>query len=258
MRENSLKRKWAAGATTLNGWLTLPGGAIAECLAQVDLDALTIDLQHGLIDFSSALPMLQAISTTDIPPLARAPSNDPAIVGKLLDAGAYGIICPNIDTSEDCATFVRACRYAPSGTRSFGPIRATWYAGADYAARANDTVLAIAMIESEAALRNLDSILETPGLDAIYVGPSDLSLSMGFEPRPGQLDPTVLAAVEAAGARARARGIVAGAHCASIDLAQKLAAGDFRFVGLMTDGTLLQRAARDAAAAVREKVEAAQ
>ena len=138
------------------------------------------------------------------------------------------------------------------GTRSFGPIRAAWYGGKDYARHANETILAIAMIESRTALENLEAILATPGLDAIYVGPSDLSQSMGFEPRPGQLAPEVAAAVASVCDRARAHGIVPGVHCASVALAREMVAAGFQFAGIMTDGTLLQQAAREAAASVRE------
>ena len=122
-------------------------------------DSLTIDLQHGLIDYQVAVGMLQAISGGPTTPLVRIPWLDPAIIMKLLDAGAYGVICPMINSAEETERFVAACRYPPAGIRSFGPLRARLYAGSDYFKEANRTILAIAMIETHSALEHLDEIL---------------------------------------------------------------------------------------------------
>ena len=144
-------------------------------------DAVTVDLQHGMFGTETAIACLQAVSATPAVPLARCRSNDLAEIGHLLDAGAYGIICPSIDTPDDAARFVAACRYPPRGRRSYGPTRAVLYGGADYVAGADETVLAIGMIESASALDHLDAILAVDGLDAVYVGPSDLAVSNGWE-----------------------------------------------------------------------------
>ena len=179
MRENKLRTLWKNGGVAVNGWLGIPSSASAESMARCGWDSLVVDLQHGLVDYTDAVPMLQAISQTDTTPMARVPWNMPDIIMKLLDAGAYGIVCPMINTPAECEEFIQNCRYAPRGRRSFGPIRAVMYAGADYWKYANETILTIAMIETQQALDNLDEILKTPGLDAIYVGPSDLGLSLG-------------------------------------------------------------------------------
>ena len=126
--------------------------------------------------------MLQAISTTDTVPVVRVPWLEPGILMKTLDAGAYGVICPMVNTREDAQKLVAWTHYAPRGTRSFGPVRALLYGGADYPQHANDTIVTFAMIETAQALDNLDDILSVEGLDAIYIGPSDLSLALGCKP----------------------------------------------------------------------------
>src|SRR5918911_151717 len=169
MRENTIRTIWQRSGCVVNGWLSIPDGFAAEVSAHQGWDSLTIDLQHGLVDYQAAVRMLQGISTTPVIPLARVPWNEPGVIMKMLDAGCYGIICPMISTRAECEAFVRACRYAPHGYRSIGPTRATIYAGSDYAANANATVITMAMIETREAIDNLDDILSTPGLDAIYV-----------------------------------------------------------------------------------------
>ena len=182
MRRNLLKEIFNRGDAVLNGWLHIPSSISAEVMAHAGFDSLTVDMQHGLSHFESTVPMFQAISTTDTVPLARVPWNEPGIIMKLLDAGCYGLICPMINSAAEAAAFVGACRYPPQGYRSFGPTRASLYAGADYAEHANDEVLTFAMIETVVGLENLEEIVQTPGLDALYVGPADLSQSLGGKP----------------------------------------------------------------------------
>ena len=124
MRENKLKTLWKNGGVAVNGWLGIPSSASAESMARCGWDSLVVDMQHGLVDYTDAVPMLQAISQTDATPMARVPWNMPDIIMKLLDAGAYGIVCPMINTPAECEEFIQNCRYAPRGRRTFGPIRA--------------------------------------------------------------------------------------------------------------------------------------
>jgi 4-hydroxy-2-oxoheptanedioate aldolase len=239
MRENLLRTLWQQDGYAVNGWLSLPAAFSAEVMAHQGWDSLTIDLQHGLIDYQSAVGMLQAISTTSTVPLVRVPWLDPAIIMKVLDAGAYGVICPMINSASEAREFVAACRYPPAGTRSCGPIRASIYAGPDYVAKANRTIITMAMIETRAGLDNIDSILSVEGLDAIYVGPSDLALALGYEP---QLDPSedaVVKAIEHILDRAQQASIVAGIHTASTANAQKMIRQGFKFVTVSTDVRLL-------------------
>lgn len=243
MRPNKLKTMWQAGQTALNAWLTLPSAWSAEVLAHAGFDALTIDMQHGLADYSTAVAMLQALSTTEATPLVRVPWNEPGVLMRLLDAGAYGLICPMVNTRAEAEAFVGACRYPPLGYRSYGPIRAAVYAGEDYLTHANDTVLTLAMIETAEALANLDEILAVDGLDGVYVGTFDLSISMGL-PDLGNLDnPALREAMDRIVAAATARRLVAGVHASSPASAALLSQWGFRLITPVNDTTILRSAA---------------
>jgi 4-hydroxy-2-oxoheptanedioate aldolase len=214
-------------------------------MAHQGWDSLTIDLQHGLIDYQTAVGMLQAISTTRTAPLVRVPWLEPGIVMKVLDAGAYGVICPMINSAAEAREFVAACRYPPAGIRSFGPTRANIYAGPDYLANANRTIITMAMIETRSGLDSLDEILSTEGLDAIYVGPSDLSLALGCEPQLDTNEPIVVETIEHIVVQARKKNVVAGIHTASTGYAQKMIQLGFRFVTVSSDVRLLMAKASE-------------
>ena len=182
MRKNKIKQMFKDGKPIVNGWLQIPSSFSAEVMAHQGWDSLTIDMQHGLVDYTNALPMLQTISTTDVTPLARVNWNEPGQIMKILDAGCYGIICPMVSNRKEAENFIKACMYPPKGYRSFGPIRGLLYGGSDYAKHADDEILKLAMIETKEALSNLDEIMETKNLDGIYIGPADLSLAIGEPP----------------------------------------------------------------------------
>ena len=239
MRENRLRTLWESGTPALNGWLAIANSFSAETMAHQGWDSLTVDLQHGVIDYPAMVTMLQAISTTPTVPLVRVPWLEPGILMKSLDAGAYGVICPMVNTREDAQKLVAWTSYAPRGTRSFGPVRALLYAGADYPQHANDTIVRFAMIETSQALDNIDAILSVEGLDAIYVGPSDLSLSLGCRPVFDDVDPLAQQAIEHIVDRATAHGIVAGIHNGSPDVALARIARGYRFATVSSDARLL-------------------
>jgi 4-hydroxy-2-oxoheptanedioate aldolase len=244
VRENRLRTLWKSGGAAVNGWLAIPNSFSAETMAHQGWDTLTIDMQHGMIDYAAMVPMLQAISTTATVPVVRVPWLEPGILMKTLDAGAYGVICPMVNTREDAQKLVAYTHYAPRGTRSFGPVRATLYAGADYAQHANDTIVTFAMIETAQALDNLDDILSVEGLDAIYIGPSDLSLALGCTPTFDDLDPKAAEAVEHILARANAHGVVAGIHNGTPESALKRIAKGFQFVTISSDARLMAAGAQ--------------
>lgn len=252
MRPNKLDSIWKQGGAVINGWLGIPSSVSAENMAQAGWDSLTVDLQHGLVDYQTAVTMLQAISTTTTVPLARVPWLEPGIIMKLLDAGAYGIVCPMINSRAECEAFVGACRYAPAGYRSYGPVRATWYGGPDYWQRANDTVIAMAMIETRQAVERLDDILSVPGLDALYVGPNDLALTLGCAPSGVPTDPIVLDAIKTIVAGAKRHGVYAGIHCGSTAMAKDMIALGFQFVTLLADNAFLAAAAKSAVGEMRQ------
>jgi 4-hydroxy-2-oxoheptanedioate aldolase len=239
MRENRLRSLWRDNKPALNGWLAVPNGFSAEVMANQGWDSLTIDLQHGVVDYQAMVGMLQAISTTPTVPVVRVPWLDPAALMKALDAGAYGLICPMINTPEDAAKLVAWTHYAPQGGRSFGPVRASIYGGADYPERANETITVFAMIETAQALSNLDEILAVEGLDGVYVGPSDLSLSLGCKPTFDDVDAPVAEAIEHIVNRATAHGRIAGIHNGRVDVARARAALGYRFLTVGSDARLL-------------------
>jgi len=251
MREMGLRQLWAKGGKAVNGWLSLPSGAATEAMVQGGWDSLTVDLQHGLVHYDSALPMLQAISTSNITPLARVPWNEPGIIMKMLDAGAMGIICPMISSRAECEAFVGACRYQPMGYRSFGPLRANWYAGADYWLTANETVLTFAMIETKGAIDNLDAILSVPGLDAIYVGPADLALSIGEQPVGDPTSEKTLSTIRHILDAAKRHGIKTGIHTGSPEGAKRMHEMGYDFATVLTDAALLATAAKTAVAVAK-------
>ncbi|MBT5264496.1 MAG: 2,4-dihydroxyhept-2-ene-1,7-dioic acid aldolase [Rhodospirillaceae bacterium] len=232
--KNRLRETWAAGKPAVNGWLSVPSTVTAEISGMADFDSLLIDVQHGLVDYQMALTMMQALSGSDATPLARVPWNEPGIIMKLLDAGALGIVCPMINTRADAEKFVGACTYAPDGYRSSGPTRAGMI-HTDYHNQANANIVSMAMVETVEALENVDEIATTPGLTGIYVGPSDLAISMGFQPGLDRKEPEMVAAIDKILSACKNAKIVPGLHCMTPAYAKQMFANGFRFATLASD-----------------------
>src|SRR5437667_9161360 len=252
MRENTLRTIWKRGGAVVNGWLSIPSAFSAEVMAHQGFDSLTVDMQHGVVDYQVAVTMLQAISTTTVMPLARVPWNDPARLMKILDAGVYGVICPMINTRAEAEALIQACKYPPRGYRSWGPVRASIYAGADYGDHANADIVVMPMIETALALKNLDEILSVPGVDAVYVGPADMSLALGCRPRLDQTDPPVVDAQQKVVAACKRHGVVAGIHNNTTAYALKMIADGFQFVTIASDSRFLAAKASEETAALRK------
>ncbi|MEO1205221.1 MAG: aldolase/citrate lyase family protein [Pseudomonadota bacterium] len=260
MKSNALRDTMQLGQPALNAWCAMASTHAIEILAQLDFDSITIDLQHGAMDGADAFRMLQAISGRPITPLVRVPWNMPSEIMKALDAGAEGIICPMINTADEAAQFVGACRYPPDGYRSFGPTRAALANGAqssaDYAANANAEILTLAMIETRDGLKNLDAILAVDGLDGIYIGPGDLSLALGARPsmrqKPGtpQAD-AVIEAIDRCLKHARAAGRFAAIHTDGNETARIRFEEGFHLCTLQSDARLLSDAAKAQIASCR-------
>lgn len=251
MRKNRIKEIWAKGEAAVNGWLAIPSPYSAEVMGHQGFDAVTIDTQHGMMGFDTAVAMFQAISATPAVPFARVLRNDPALVMQLLDAGAYGIICPMVNTAADARLFADACRYPPRGNRSFGPARGLLYGGADYFAHANDEVIAMAMIETQAGLDNLEEIVATDGIDGIYVGPNDLCLALGVAPVAESAEAVVAEAITRIVKCCRDAGKGVGVFCSSGEAAAMRAGQGFNFITPGNDANLLAKAARTEVAAAR-------
>ena len=253
MRKNKLKEIFKQGGSAINGWLQIPNSFTAELMANQSWDSLTLDMQHGVIDYSHAISMLQAISTTDVVPLARVNWNEPGQIMKILDAGAYGIICPMVSNKKEAENFVQACMYPRKGYRSYGPIRGLVYGGPDYADEANNEILKFAMIETKESLDNLDKIMQTPGLDGIYIGPADLSLAIGEKPsfdKP-EGDPVyevIMKILE----HAKKNKVIAGIQNAQPEYAHKMIKKGFQLVTIGTDQRFMVAAAKAALGTIRK------
>ena len=245
MRKNKLKELFKKGIPIINTWLAVPSSFSAEVMANQGWDSVTIDMQHGLIDYSNAVNMLQAISTTNTTPLARVNWNEPGQIMKILDAGSYGLICPMVSNRKQAENFVQACLYPPKGYRSFGPIRASIYGGNNYAKHANEEILKLAMIETKEALEKLDEILDTPNLDGVYIGPADLSLAVGEEPGFDRPENTkaykeIMRILESA----KKRNLLAGLHNGTPEYANKMIEKGFNLVTVGSDSRYIASGAK--------------
>jgi 4-hydroxy-2-oxoheptanedioate aldolase len=228
-----LRELWNDGKPTFGGWATVPSSASAEAVARCGFDYVCVDQQHGINDYSSAVSLIQAIVLGGSEPITRVPWNEPGIIGKMLDAGAMGIIVPMVNTHEQAAAVVHAARYAPVGSRSFGPIMSSMRSPDHYTA-SGERIAVIPMIETVEAMGNLDEILSTPGVDAIYVGPADLSVSLGLPPgsNDGRAEfDDALAVIVAA---CRKHGVVPGIHATGALAARRLEQG-FRMITVSGD-----------------------
>ena len=236
--KNRLRETWAAGKPVLNGWLGIPSTFSAEIMSKQDFDSITIDLQHGLTDYSIAVPMMQAMSAGNATMLCRVPWLEAGIIMKLLDAGAMGIICPMINSRAEAEAFVGATRYSPDGYRSSGPVRAG-IIYPDYHNQANKQIVSLAMIETEEAVANAEAICSTPGLTGIYVGPSDLAITMGEGPGLDRKPGKVYDAIQHVLKVAKKAGIKAGLHCMTPAYIKEMYACGFDFASLSNDVRLL-------------------
>lgn len=251
MRPNTVKQRLLKGESIINGWIGMASTLSAEIIGMSGFDSVTVDLQHGMLGFDASLPILQTLSGTPAIPMVRVPVNDGAQIMRALDAGAYGIICPMISTPEQAKRFVSACRYPPNGDRSFGPSRGLLYGGTDYYHHADETILTLAMIETQQGLDNLDEILAVEGLDGIFVGPNDLCLALGEPPSSEPGAPVVVQAIAHILARAQVHGKIPGIFCSSGQAAAMRIAQGFRFVVPGNDATILKQAAVAAVTAGR-------
>tara|TARA_B110000967_G_C18857595_1_gene548124 strand:+ start:834 stop:1598 length:765 start_codon:yes stop_codon:yes gene_type:complete len=254
MRKNKLKEILSSDKPVACGWLHIPNSWTAEVMANTGWDCVTVDMQHGLHSIETAIQMMQAISTTETVPLARSNWNTPGEIMKLLDGGAYGIICPMINTKEECESFVGACKYPPLGYRSFGPTRARVYAGMDYGDYANDEILTLAMVETQEAIGNISEICSVKGLNGIFIGSGDLKLSIKANTK--VVDATELfdQAVETVLIECQQRNLVAGVWCATVEDAKKMIERGFKFIALKSDSMMLAQYAKEQALAIKKEL----
>ncbi len=233
-----LRERWKRGETTTNCWLTIPQPFVAEIASRSGFDTLCIDMQHGLVDFDAVPGMLQATTAAGRPTVVRVPWNEPSIIMRVLDMGAAGVIVPLVESAEEARRAASACRYPPHGNRSFGPARAS-VAYPDYFRRAQEGLLVFVMIETRKGLENLDEILDTPGVSGAYIGPADLSLSLGFPPETDSVRPAHQEAVKRVVAACHQRGLVTGLHTNGPEFAAEAAGWGVDFVTIASDAKAL-------------------
>ncbi|WP_159706579.1 HpcH/HpaI aldolase/citrate lyase family protein [Arthrobacter sp. 18067] len=251
MRENSLCNVIRSGNTAVNAWISTDSSYSAEVLANTGFDSVTIDAQHGMFGPDTVVKLLQAVSASPATPMVRPTSVNLAEIGWLLDAGAYGIIAPSVDSPELARELVDACFYPPLGRRSFGPSRGLLYGGSDYATEANHAIVPWAMIESGDAVEQMDAIMSTPGLYGVYLGPNDLALDLGLKAG-GDIAGPVADIAHRIVERAHRHGLAAGLFCSGAEEATKWADAGFDLVTPGNDVSMLRSAATQRIAAIRD------
>ncbi len=253
---NPLRAARPGGRTAFGLWMTVPGSVGAEILAGAGVDYVCADQQHGVIDYDSMVPMFQAIRAEGAAPITRVLSNDPFLIMKALDAGSLGVIVPLIGSAEDAARAVAACRYPPRGIRSYGPVRAARVIGSRDPEDLAGEVLCFVMVETREGLERVEEIAATPGLDGIYIGPTDLALSLGLPPTLEIQEDEHAQAVERIRVACHRNGIAAGIHTASGEWAREHAGAGFDLVTVASDAALLSSSARREVSVARgERVE---
>jgi 4-hydroxy-2-oxoheptanedioate aldolase len=243
----SLARRLREGDTVYTGWCGLPAPLVAEVVAREGFAAVTLDSQHGLWDVAGLIAGIAAVRQAGAAPIVRVPLGDFALASRMLDFGAEGIIAPMINTEADARAFVAASKFPPLGERSWGPHRACMLAGVtdqkDYLATANDNIVTLAMIETRTSLTNIDAIAATPGIDGLFLGPSDLSIALSggkiLSPESNEVE-TELDRIVAAAERS---GKIAGAYCASAKRALAVAKRGMRFCAISSDMAFLRAGA---------------
>ena len=249
---NPVRAKLQSGGCAIGAWLSIPSAVTAEIIGRAGFDYACVDLQHGMVDYADALAMYQAIELGDSVPFARVTWNEPGIIGRMLDLGAGGVIIPMVNTRADAEAAVASCRYAPAGRRSVGPTRVR-IGRPDYFEGADDYVLCIPMIETAEAVANIDDILGVGGIDAVYVGPSDLAVSLGVGgPGLHHDHPAFSEALAKVVESCRHHGVVPGIHT-TVDLVERRVAEGFRLMTVIIDVPTLQMAVGSLLAEARGK-----
>jgi 4-hydroxy-2-oxoheptanedioate aldolase len=235
----SLAGRLRAGETVYSGWCGLAAPLLAEVIGREGFGAVTIDMQHGLWDITQTVGAIAAIRQGGAAPVVRVPLGDFATASRALDFGAEGIISPMINTAADARAFAAATKYPPVGERSWGPHRATMLGEiADqkvYLNEGNTLTFTLAMIETRTALDNVAAIAATPGIDGLFLGPSDLSIALSQGATIDPLSPDVDREIERIADAARKAGKIMGAYCHSADRAVALAKRGVRFLAVGSD-----------------------
>jgi len=239
MANNKVKQIWASGKAVVNAWLAIPSGFTAEVIAQCGFDSVTVDMQHGVQDYISMVECFQAMGAQPETPMVRVPWNEP-------DGGAYGVICPMVNTPQEAKNLVSYAKYPPQGVRSNGPIRAGMYGVAgSYQKTANDEIVLLPMMETKTAVENMEAILDVQGIDGVYIGPSDLGFSYGLEPKLDRTEPEILKIYEKIVKECDKRKLNPGIHCSGADGALRAINMGFKLVTLSNEVGLMATYAKN-------------
>lgn len=252
MRTNWVRERLRAGQPMIGCTMGLGSPTVAELLARVGYHWLTIEMEHNALDSAQVQHMLMAMNGTETIPIVRVPSSDPVFIQRALDTGAMGILVPMVRTADEARAIVSATRYPPEGTRSFGALRASQYTldNEDYFRRANDNILVAFILETKEAVENVEAITAVPGVDVLYGGRFDLSLSLGVDPMQPDPLPENEAAFERALAAGEKNGVAIGYHCGTPEEMRRRIEQGFTFLCQATDYNLIVDAARSQLALV--------
>ena len=243
-------REATSAAPSFGGWVTFDSIGVVEQLALAGFDYIGIDTQHSMIDVAAAAKLLYALGPGTPPCLVRVPSNDHVAIGKILDCGADGVIVPMVNSAEDAAKAVAACRYGPAGVRSFGPVRA--HIGRE-PRELEARVACLVMVETEEAVNNVEAIVRTPGVTGVYLGPGDLAVTMGFAPGSLPMPERVREAQRCVARVCREAGVIAASHGLSTPHALEAAADGYTVISLTADKGYLRAGAAAILADCRKK-----
>ena len=240
-----LREKIASGKTLFNAWMSLGCAFIAEVMAEAGADLVTIDQQHGIGGNAEMVACLTAARAGGVPGLVRVEWNDIGIIGRALDAGAQGVICPMVNSADDARRLVDAVKYPPNGSRSWGPYRARIKQG-DYFRDANSWTIACAQIETKAALNELDAILSTPGIDMICAGPNDMAITLSGGASADIRGPEVVAALDHLLAKCKEHNVMAMIFANDVDYARPLVKAGWQIITIANDTRWIGAAASEA------------
>jgi len=240
MKKNRVKELWREGKAAVGTWMVLGSPITAEILARMGFDWVVIDTEHGAIDIGTMQSIIQTVNATDAVPMVRVPWNDPALIKRALDAGAWGLVIPMVNSREEAMRAVQATRYPPQGIRSYGGPRARLYGGVDYFEHANEEIALIVQIEHIEAVNHVDEILSVEGVDAYFIGPSDLAISMGIKPGLDQTNPDHVAAITKVIEAGKKHGVPGGLHVGSAEAVNERIAQGCQFIALSSDEGFLR------------------
>ena len=251
----ALRSRFENGDTLYAAWHAFAAPEVAVALARDGWDAVVIDMQHGQAHYTDMVDAVAGIVAAGVAPVVRVGIGDEVLLGRAPDAGAVGVICPMINSGQEAAAFARACKYPPLGQRSFASVRAMnvhAMAGPEYLTAANELVVTFAMVETAQALKHIDAIASTPGIDAVFVGPNDLSVSLSD----GEVVDPTLAKVEQAlrliVRKCAAHQVVAGAFANTPEIARAYRDMGFKFIAVASDAAYLSAGSRAMLAAAKE------